>query len=153
MTRLTGRWARSRTAGGAILPANDLPRSGPAIVSGGALGIALQNFAGLSAADFVAAAREAESRGYHSAWTGEAAGADAVTLSALVLGATERLHMATGVLPIQTRTPVILGMTAATKSAAGRPAKPWSAIPSPPLCTMESLLDRSMRRLPHRGTP
>ena len=78
------------------------------------LGIALQGFAGLPAADFVAAAKEAEARGYHTAWTGEASGADAVTLSTLVLGATERLRMATGVLPIQTRTPVILGMTAAT---------------------------------------
>jgi probable F420-dependent oxidoreductase len=78
------------------------------------VGIALQGFAGLPAREFLAAAQEAEARGYHTAWTGEAAGADAITLSALVLGHTERLHMATGVLPVQTRTPVILGMTAAT---------------------------------------
>jgi probable F420-dependent oxidoreductase len=83
-------------------------------VIGDKLGIALQGFAGLPAADFIDAAREAEARGYHTAWTGEAAGADAITLSALVLGHTARLHMATGVLPIQTRTPVLLGMTAAT---------------------------------------
>lgn len=83
-------------------------------MTGDKLGIALQGFAGLPASDFIGAAREAEARGYHTAWTGEASGADAITLSALVLGHTERLHMATGVLPIQTRTPVILGMTAAT---------------------------------------
>jgi probable F420-dependent oxidoreductase len=78
------------------------------------LGIALQGFAGLPAKEFIAAAQEAEARGYHTAWTGEASGADAVTISTLVLSHTERLHMATGVLPVQTRTPVILGLTAAT---------------------------------------
>ena len=78
------------------------------------LGIALQGFAGLPAKEFISAAREAEARGYHTAWTGEASGADAVTLSALVLSGTERLHMATGVLPVQTRTPVLLGLTTAT---------------------------------------
>jgi probable F420-dependent oxidoreductase len=78
------------------------------------LGIALQGFAGLPVKEFIAAAREAEARGYHTAWTGEASGADAVTISTLVLSHTERLHMATGVLPVQTRTPVVLGLTAAT---------------------------------------
>jgi len=87
-------------------------------VSAPRLGIALQGFAGLPAADVIAAAREAEARGYHTAWTGEASGADAITLSALVLGHTERLHMATGVLPVQTRTPTLLGMTTATLSRA-----------------------------------
>ncbi len=86
------------------------------------MGIALQGFAGLPARDFIGAAREAEARGYHTAWTGEASGADAITLSALVLGGTERLRMATGVLPVQTRTPVLLGLTAATlnRAAPGR---------------------------------
>ena len=38
------------------------------------LGIVLAGFTALPAADFVAAAREAEARGYHTAWLGEVAG-------------------------------------------------------------------------------
>jgi probable F420-dependent oxidoreductase len=45
---------------------------------------------------------------------GEAAGADAVSVMATIAAHTTRLEVATAVLPIQTRTPVVLGMTAAT---------------------------------------
>src|SRR5262245_5567181 len=64
--------------------------------------------------EFIALAREIEARGYRTAWMGEAAGTDAVTTMTLLAAHTERLGIATGVLPIQTRTPVVLGMTAAT---------------------------------------
>jgi probable F420-dependent oxidoreductase len=64
--------------------------------------------------EFIALAGEIEARGYRTAWMGEAAGTDAVTVMALLAAHTTRLAMATGVLPIQTRTPVVLGMTAAT---------------------------------------
>lgn len=64
--------------------------------------------------EFVALAREVEVRGYRTAWMGEAAGTDAVTVMTLMAAHTTRLEVATGVLPIQTRTPVVLGMTAAT---------------------------------------
>ncbi len=64
--------------------------------------------------EFVGLAREVEARGYHAAWTGEVSGADAFTVLSLVLTHTERLCAATGVLPVQTRSPIILGMTAAT---------------------------------------
>src|SRR5262245_233442 len=80
------------------------------------LGIVLAPFATLPAAEFVAVAREAEARGYHAAWTGEASGYDAITLMATTAGATERLHVGSAVLPVQTRTPVVLGQTAATLS-------------------------------------
>jgi probable F420-dependent oxidoreductase len=78
------------------------------------LGIVLAGFAALSAADFIAAAREAEARGYHTAWLGEVAGYDAIVMSTVVVTHTERLVVANGVLPVQTRTPVILGMATAT---------------------------------------
>jgi probable F420-dependent oxidoreductase len=78
------------------------------------LGIVLAPFATLPAAEFVAVARETEARGYHAAWTGEASGYDAITLMATIAGATERLHVGSAVLPVQTRTPVVLGQTAAT---------------------------------------
>ena len=64
--------------------------------------------------EFAELMREVEARGYRRAWMGEAAGADAVTAMALIAAHTSRLEMATGVLPIQTRTPIVLGMTAAT---------------------------------------
>jgi probable F420-dependent oxidoreductase len=78
------------------------------------LGIVLAGFTALPAADFIATAREAEARGYHTAWLGEVAGYDAIVMSTVVATHTERLHVANGVLPVQTRTPVILGMATAS---------------------------------------
>src|SRR5215467_9238835 len=80
------------------------------------LGVVLAPFATLPAAEFVAVARETEARGYHAAWTGEAAGYDAITLMATIAAHTERLHVGSAVVPVQTRTPVVLGQTAATLS-------------------------------------
>jgi probable F420-dependent oxidoreductase len=77
-------------------------------------GIVLAGFASRPLADLVAAAREAEARGYRTAWTGEVAGADAIVVLSMIAAHTERLEVATGVLPVQTRSPVLLGMTAAT---------------------------------------
>src|SRR5439155_19911511 len=73
------------------------------------LGIVLAPFATLPAAEFVAVARETEARGYHAAWTGEASGYDAITLMAMIATHTEQLHVGSAVLPVQTRTPVVLG--------------------------------------------
>src|SRR5262249_8513739 len=78
------------------------------------LGIVLAGFTALPLAEFVAAAREAEARGYHTAWLGEVSGYDAIAMSTVVATHTERLHVANGVLPVQTRTPVILGMATAS---------------------------------------
>jgi probable F420-dependent oxidoreductase len=64
--------------------------------------------------EFVALIREVEARGYRTAWMGETVGADALMMMTLIAAHTRRLEMATGVLPIQTRTPVVLGMAAAT---------------------------------------
>jgi probable F420-dependent oxidoreductase len=80
------------------------------------LGIVLAPFATLPAAEFVAIARETEARGYHMAWTGEASGYDAITLMAIIASHTERLHVGSAVVPVQTRTPVVLGQSAATLS-------------------------------------
>ena len=77
-------------------------------------GIFLAGFTSLPAADFIATAREAEARGYHTAWLGEVSGYDAIVMSTVVATHTERLVVANGVLPVQTRTPVILGMAAAS---------------------------------------
>ena len=78
------------------------------------IGVSVPFVPTFTADELVALAREVEARGYQTAWMGEAAGADAVTVMTLMAAHTTRLEVATGVLPIQTRTPVVLGMTAAT---------------------------------------
>jgi len=78
------------------------------------LGIVLSGFTALPLPELVAAAREAEARGYHTAWLGETGGYDAIVMSTVIATHTERLHVANGVLPVQTRTPVILGMATAS---------------------------------------
>ena len=78
------------------------------------LGISLPFVPTFTAGEFAALVREVEARGYRRAWMGESGGADAVTVLTLTAALTERLQIATAVLPIQTRTPIVLGMTAAT---------------------------------------
>jgi probable F420-dependent oxidoreductase len=86
------------------------------------LGLALPSFHTFGPEGYVALAREAEQRGYDTAWTGEVAGPDAFTTLTLVAAHTTRLRLATGVIPFQTRTPTVLAQTAATldRIAAGR---------------------------------
>src|SRR5215472_860759 len=64
--------------------------------------------------EFAGLAREAEARGYRTAWVGEAAGAEAIVLSTLIASHTQSLKIANGVIPVQTRTPVVYGQAAAT---------------------------------------
>ena len=78
------------------------------------LGIVLAPFSTLPAAEFIAVVRETEARGYHTAWTGEASGYDAVTVMAAIASHTTRLHVGSAVVPVQTRTPVVLGQSAVT---------------------------------------
>jgi probable F420-dependent oxidoreductase len=78
------------------------------------LGIVLSAFASQPAAELVAVAREAEARGYHTAWIGEVSGYDAISVMTLIATHTERLHVGSAVVPIQTRTPVVLGLSAAS---------------------------------------
>jgi probable F420-dependent oxidoreductase len=65
-------------------------------------------------AELPAIAREAETRGYRRAWVVEASGPDAIALSTVMATATRTLEVATGVLPVQTRTPIVHGLAAAT---------------------------------------
>jgi probable F420-dependent oxidoreductase len=65
-------------------------------------------------AEFPGLAREAEARGYRTAWVGEASGAEALVLSTLIATHTRRLGVANGVIPVQTRTPIVYGQVAAT---------------------------------------
>ena len=68
----------------------------------------------LPLSEFPAIAREAEQRGYRTAWVGEASGAEAIVLSTLIATHTQALKIANGVIPVQTRTPIVYGQAAAT---------------------------------------
>jgi F420-dependent oxidoreductase-like protein len=57
---------------------------------------------------------EAERLGFHSVWSAEAYGSDAVTPLAFIAARTERLHLATGIMQMPARTPAMTAMTAMT---------------------------------------
>ena len=77
------------------------------------LGFVLTSAAALPRDDFIAMARETETLGYHTAWTGEVSGWDAFTVMTMIAAHTRQLGVACAVVPVQTRTPVVLGMSAA----------------------------------------
>jgi len=78
-----------------------------------AMDIALTGLA-MPLAEFPALARESEARGYRTAWVGEASGAEAIVLSTLIATHTSKIGIANGVIPVQTRTPIVYGQAAAT---------------------------------------
>ncbi len=82
--------------------------------TGTRLGVSLSLLRPLALDDFVALAREAEARGYDTIWTGESAGGDAITTMTVLATHTRRVSIASGVIPVQIRTPQTLGMTATT---------------------------------------
>jgi len=83
------------------------------VTPGQKLGVVLP-FHAFGASEFIALAREVETCGYDTAWAAEAAGADAFTTMAIIASHTTRLRVASGVVPIQTRTPIVQAMTATT---------------------------------------
>ncbi len=64
--------------------------------------------------DNVAVAQEAERLGYHSLWTAEAYGSDAVTPLTWLAARTERINVGTAIMQMPARTPAMTAMTAAT---------------------------------------
>ena len=60
---------------------------------------------------------KAQELGYRSIWTVEATGTDALTLLGSVSAVAPKLDLATGIIPIQLRTPPLTAMSAATLQA------------------------------------
>src|SRR5436309_11536807 len=58
--------------------------------------------------------KEADRLGFHSVWSAEAYGSDAVTPLAWIAGQTERIHLASGIMQMPARTPAMTAMTAST---------------------------------------
>ncbi|MCU1457139.1 MAG: putative F420-dependent oxidoreductase, Rv3520c family [Actinomycetia bacterium] len=69
---------------------------------------------GTGLADALELAREAERLGYHSAWTAEAYGTDAITPLTWILAHTTTLHGGSAVMQMPARTPAMTTMTALT---------------------------------------
>jgi probable F420-dependent oxidoreductase len=72
---------------------------------------------GLSFADNIAYAKEAEELGYDSAWVPEVGGNDAFALGSAIGAATERMRIGTAVVPMNIRGPALLAMATSTMDA------------------------------------
>jgi F420-dependent oxidoreductase-like protein len=59
-------------------------------------------------------AQEADRLGFHSAWTSEAWGADAVSVASWIAATTERIGIGTAIMQMPARTPAATAMTVAT---------------------------------------
>ncbi len=81
------------------------------------LGIRIENDPRLAAGDLIDIARAAEAAGFESVWVPEGGGRDALSLLAAFAGATRRASLATGILPIFSRTPAVTAMSAAGMAA------------------------------------
>jgi probable F420-dependent oxidoreductase len=77
------------------------------------IGVRLENDPNLAPADHQSLACLAEERGYETVWVPEGAGRDSPTLLTSMAMVTERVKLATGILPIFTRTPMSIAMAAA----------------------------------------
>ena len=62
-------------------------------------------------------ALQAQNLGYQSFWSVEATGTDAMTLLGAVAHAAPKIDLATGIIPVQLRTPALTAMSAATLQA------------------------------------
>ena len=78
------------------------------------LGVTFGSLTALGPAAVVDIARLSEKLGYRSLWTIEATGTDALTLLGATAVTAPSLDLATGIVPIQVRTPVLTAMSAAT---------------------------------------
>ena len=81
------------------------------------LGLGLDLYRGATLEVPVAAVQLAERLGYHSVWTAEAYGADALSPLAFLAAHTSRIKLATGVVQIDARTPAATAMHAMTIDA------------------------------------
>ena len=69
---------------------------------------------GVTAADQLRVAREAEALGYDSVWAAEAYGSDAATMLAWIAGQTSTIKLGSAIFQMPARTPAMTAMTAAT---------------------------------------
>lgn len=78
------------------------------------IGVTIGSLGVLGPAAIVEIAQSAQALGYSSAWSVEATGTDAFSILGAIGHAAPGLDLATGIIPIQLRTPPLVAMTAAT---------------------------------------
>ena len=77
------------------------------------IAVRLENDPQLSTADYVDLANLAEQRGYEMVWVPEGSGRDSLTQCTFLAAHTTSIKLATGILPIYYRTPMLTAMSAA----------------------------------------
>lgn len=77
------------------------------------IAVRLENDPQLSPADSLELARLAESRGYEMVWVPEGSGRDSLTQLTFLAPQTHTIKLATGILPVYYRTPMLTAMSAA----------------------------------------
>lgn len=92
------------------------------------LGVTFGSLAVLGPRGVIDVARLADSLGYRSLWTVEATGTDAFTLLGAVSAVAPTLDLATGIVPMQLRTPPLAAMSAATLQALSPEADVWLGV-------------------------
>ena len=88
----------------------------PSAMNPGPIGIWTRQFEDHPASKAREAAAELEELGYGAIWFGEAAGREAFTHAGLLLGATKRIVIATGIANIYARDPVAMAAAQNTLS-------------------------------------
>lgn len=92
------------------------------------LGVTFGSLGVLGPKAVVDIASTAQELGYQSIWTVEANGTDALSLLGAVSVAAPKLDLATGIVPIQVRTPPLAAMSAATLQALSPDADVWLGV-------------------------
>ncbi|MEW6145282.1 MAG: LLM class flavin-dependent oxidoreductase [Thermodesulfobacteriota bacterium] len=78
------------------------------------LGLVAPYWSDLKTEELVETARLAEELGYHSIWVPEMWGRDAFSILGLIAVNTKRIKLATGIIPVYSRSPAVIAQTAAT---------------------------------------
>lgn len=92
------------------------------------LGVTFGSLGVLGAPAIMDIAKRAESSGYSSLWTVEATGTDAFSLLGSVAAVAPGLDLATGIIPVQLRSPTLTAMTASTLQALSPDRNIWLGI-------------------------
>jgi len=96
--------------------------------AGATLGVTFGSLGVLGPRAILDIAHRAEQLGYRSLWTVEATGTDAFTLLGAVAAVAPRLDLATGIVPIQLRSPPLAAMSAASLQALSPDADVWLGV-------------------------
>ena len=89
------------------------------------MGVTFGSLSVLGPSAIIDIAQNAQELGYQSIWTVEATGTDAMTLLGAAGQAAPGLGLATGIVPVQIRTPALTAMTSATLQALNPKSDIW----------------------------